>query len=102
MIKNQIEELEQKKDEIINQIRKLVQLQKHSDVFVIAELLHDIMCRSNHVDACDWSYSSYTTDGWEKNYSRNKYYNLAKKLVEQSNLTEKQITELLWIIQNER
>lgn len=43
----------------------------------IAEQLHDIICHSNHTDACGWYYDN---GSWNE-YSRKRYIDLAKKLL---------------------
>lgn len=68
----QLEKLIAKKQEQEKLASHLTPQQK-----AIATELHEIMCHSNHTDACGWYYDN---GNWSE-YSRTRYIELAQKLL---------------------
>lgn len=77
-IQRQIDELERQKARLLAQRQQLEALSADQR---IATIMHSVMCRSNHIDQCDWDY-----DSWENLLSncsaREQYLNMAAKVIE--------------------
>jgi len=86
-LRHQLIELEssytEMRQEIIDQLREA----KSGDVPVerlkVAQLLHDIDCRHNHVDECDW----YDDDGNWQSEARQKYLSYARYVLRRHQAT---------------
>jgi hypothetical protein len=62
---------------------------------LIAEELHRIKCRDNHIDGCGWDYESWENPG----YDRNRYLEKAQELMNKDvHTSPKQIIKVLRMI----
>ena len=50
----------------------------------MAETLHALLYRSNHIDLCDWDYSTWDNPG----YSRKRYYKMATAIMDERYTSE--------------
>ena len=67
---------------------------KKSDLHKIAELLHDIMCKSNHIDQCDWDYG----DWLNPKFAQKQYLERAQELIKLWNEPEDKVYARLLLI----
>jgi len=73
-INKQIQELEAKKKELLEQLEYVKKL---SPAQRLADLLHSKQCHFAHEDQCGWFYESWDNPG----YSRNEYLSKANKML---------------------
>lgn len=73
------EQLARKRAELERQIAELERQERSIDApeIEVAELLHDLMCHSNHTDGCAWLYESWDKPGG----TRNRYRLKAKQVL---------------------
>ncbi len=54
------------------------------DDYTFAEALHDMYCRSSHIDYCGWEYEKAKEDMWTQKYSaHNTYLKYARNIREE-------------------
>lgn len=62
------------------ELAQIAELEARDPAKTLADLIHSLTCRWNHIDGCGWEYEnaeSYT----KPNSSRNGYYVRAKKML---------------------
>lgn len=65
----EIEKLDRQKELLVSKLHELQELPVR---YRLANVLHELDCRTNHEDGCDWEYSSWKQSG--EHYSSRKRY----------------------------
>lgn len=76
-IDNEIEELEQKIQELK---AEKARFQNMSDNQILAEALHSAQCHWNHTDGCGWYYESWENPGYSKKEYLEKANNMLSEI----------------------
>lgn len=57
----------------------------------LAAKLHELLCRENHTDGCDWYYGSFDDPLW----SHKRFLKMAKALVNDTNKNPEKLVPLI-------
>lgn len=78
---------------MVNKNKKIVSDEEEK----LATLLHDLLCKNNHPTDCFW-FSSKKEGEWETEFSRAKYLNMARLLLNRWNSAKSHVFTIPYIL----